>query len=164
MLKEINFASLKPSGSLLAIKATMKLIDAKRPRYPNMHQNAMGDPSLHSKLMSVGCVCVLTYWGNGGASNTQRIHKIICKKEHMDRNKKETQRLVHIFSRLPGFVAMKANTTVIVFAKMQETQSVKTMPNADCRRRHFSAWGTPMKAKEQRKHRVNEKRRKQLRW
>lgn len=162
MLKVIYWASLKLSGSLLARKATRKLMKAKRLRYPNMAQKAMTEPSLHSKLINLNWYLVLSS-GNGGASDCQEIHKISCKREQMDIIRNETQGLVHLLNLLPGLVAMKAKTTMMVLAKMQEIQRVKIMPNAECLRRHVSFWGGPMKAKEQKKQRVKERRRRQLR-
>ncbi|MEE6505882.1 hypothetical protein FKM82_007355 [Ascaphus truei] len=76
----MNLASLKLSGSRLARKATMKLMVAKRLRYPSMHQKAVGEPSLHSTMITPGWVWVL-YSGKGGEITSQEIHKRNCKNE-----------------------------------------------------------------------------------
>ncbi|CAH2272587.1 extracellular calcium-sensing receptor-like [Pelobates cultripes] len=78
MLKVMNLASLKLSGSLLAKKATMKLMVARKLRYPNMHQKAVREPSLHSTMIIPGWAWMLSV-GNGGANEIHVIHKTNCK-------------------------------------------------------------------------------------
>lgn len=63
----------------------------------------------------------------------------------------------HHLMRFPGFVAMKARTTVMVLANTQDTAIEKTTPKTACRRRHVTVPGHPRKRKEQRKHSRSEK-------
>lgn len=62
----------------------------------------------------------------------------------------------------PGLFAVNANKTVIFFARMQDMHRAKVMPNAVCRSMQDHLEGRPMKVREQRKHRVREKRSRKL--
>lgn len=53
----------------------------------------------------------------------------------------------HFFSLFPGFVAKKATTTVIVFAKTEEMAVEKMMLKTICCRRQVGLVGLPMKRK-----------------
>ena len=56
------------------------------------------------------------------------------------------------FLRLdPGLVAMKARTTMMVFANMEDTAAEKMMPKRGCRRRQESFPGFSRNSKEVRK-------------
>ena len=54
---------------------------------------------------------------------------------------------MHCPALLPGPIAVKARTTVMVFAKMVAT--VNTIPKVICRRRLVTVEGQPVKSKEQ---------------
>ena len=58
---------------------------------------------------------------------------------------------------------MKAKTTMMVLAKMEDTAIVNTIPNVVCLRRQVADEGRPMKSKEQRKQKLREMRRVWLR-
>lgn len=57
----------------------------------------------------------------------------------------------HFRRELFGLVALKAITTVIVLAKMHDTQRENVIPNIACRIRQVMVVGRPMNKKEQRK-------------
>ena len=56
-----------------------------------------------------------------------------------------------------GLLALKAITTAMVLAKMQDMHKAKVMPNAVCRSMQDHSEGRPMKVREHRKQRVKEK-------
>lgn len=51
MLKVINLASLKLSGSLRAKKASTKQTAASRPMYPSTREKASGEPTSHNRII-----------------------------------------------------------------------------------------------------------------
>ena len=51
MLKVMNLASLKLSGSFRARKARIEHSAARSPMYPNTAQNPMGEPKPHSSII-----------------------------------------------------------------------------------------------------------------
>ena len=51
MLKVMNLASLKLSGSFRAKKAQIKHNTARSPIYPNTPQNPKGEPKSHSRII-----------------------------------------------------------------------------------------------------------------
>ena len=156
MLKVINLASLKLSGSFRARKARMKHKMASSPMYPSTDQKPKAEPKAHSKIiLSLKSLRFLK--GKGGEIVNQRIHIITC-----IRVKPRTVSLCwagpnHFIILLPGSVALKAISTTIVFPRTQEIQRTKVMPNAVCRSMQDKSEGRPMKVREHRKHRVKEK-------
>lgn len=67
--------------------------------------------------------------------------------------------LTHFLILLPGWVAMKARTTVMVFANTQETEAEKMMPKAICWSKQVIFVGWPINSKEQRKQSMRDRRR-----
>ena len=65
----------------------------------------------------------------------------------------------HLLTWLPGFVARKASTTVIVLANTEETATEKMMLKADCWRRQVVLLGVPMNRKDNEKESRREMRR-----
>lgn len=64
-----------------------------------------------------------------------------------------TEDPTHFLRELFGLVALKAMTTVIVLAKIQDTQRENIVPKIACRMRQVMMEGRPRNKKEQRKHR-----------
>lgn len=56
---------------------------------------------------------------------------------------------MHCPALLPGPMAVKARTTVMVFAKMVGRATVNTIPKVVCQRRLVTVEGQPVKSKEQ---------------
>ena len=156
MLKVINLASLKLSGSFRARKARMKHNMARSPMYPSTAQKPTAEPRAHSKMILF--LNILKFLkGKGGEIVNQRIHMITC-----TRVKPRTLSFCcvgpnHFITSLPGSVALKAINTTIVFPRTQEIQRTKVIPNAVCRSMQDHSEGRPMKVREHRKHRVKEK-------
>ncbi len=63
----------------------------------------------------------------------------------------------HFMTLLPGSVALKANSTTMVFPRIQEIHRTKVIPKAVRRSMHDHSEGRPIKVREHRKHRVKEK-------
>ncbi|KAJ1121229.1 hypothetical protein NDU88_009347 [Pleurodeles waltl] len=68
----------------------------------------------------------------------------------------------HLLAWLLGFVALKAVTTTIVLARIEETLMEKTIPNMVCRSMQVYFRGLPTKMKVQRKQSMRDKRRAKL--
>ena len=155
MLKVMNLASLKLSGSFRAKKARRKHNIAKRPIYPNTAQKPIAEPRAHSRMIfSLKCVKFLK--GKGGEIVNHRIQIRTCIIV-----KARTLSLCctgpnHFMTSLPGSVALKAINTTIVFPRTQEMQRTKVIPNAVCLSIQDHSEGRPMKVREHRKHRVRE--------
>ena len=116
------------------------------------------DPSLQSNMISLARE-YKSKFGNGGEV-TSRTAQVTA----WMRGQARTMELVNCLPKsflamFPGLVAMKARTTVTVFAKMEETAIEKVMLKAVCRRRQVTFVGQPMKRKEQRKQSRREMRR-----
>ena len=156
MLKVINLASLKLSGSFRARKARIKHNMARSPMYPSTAQKPIAEPRAHSKMI-LSLISLKFLNGKGGEIVNQRMHMITC-----IRVKPTTLSFCcagpnHFITLLPGSVALKAINTTIVFPRTQEMQRTKVMPNAVCRSMQDHSEGRPMKVREHRKHRVKEK-------
>lgn len=161
MLKVINFASLKLSGSFRAKNAIAKHDIARNPIYPRTAQNPTAVPVSHSKMI-LSLYSSKFLKGKGGFIVNQSMHIKTCIKV-----KTRTVSLCcrgpnHFMTFVPGSVALKAIKTTIVLPRTQEMQRTKVMPNAVCRSMQDNLVGRPMKVREHRKHRVKEKSSKKL--
>lgn len=96
---------------------------------------------------------------NGGAIPSQIPERVAWIKKQMKMTELDILDPQNHLVFLPGVVALKAKSTVIVFANMVETTTVNMIPNIICRRIQVAVLGRPMKSKEQRKHRKREMRR-----
>lgn len=92
-----------------------------------------------------------------------RQHRESLESEQMGMIKLGAPESDHCLIFPPGVVTLKVRTTVMILAKMVEIATVNTTPNVICWRMPVAVLGWPMKRKEQRKHRMRETSRMQLR-
>lgn len=90
---------------------------------------------------------------------TQEIHKATWTNEQPMRIALGRLGPILFLSLASGLVALKADTTVMVLARVVDTQTVKIIPKAACRRAQVTGTGWPMNMNGQRKHNAKEKRR-----
>ena len=116
------------------------------------------DPSLHCRTISPGWEC-MSESGNGGENPSQTLQMTTWTQEQEMTMELAKLFPSHLLTLLPGFVARKASTTVMVLAKTEETATEKMMQKAVCRRRQVTFLGLPMKRKEDKKESKREMRR-----
>ena len=97
--------------------------------------------------------------GNGGEMPSQTLQMPTCTLEQ-----ERTMELARVFPShflivFPGLVAIKATTTMTVFANREEMATEKMTLKAVCRRRQVTLWGWPMNRKGDKKQKRREPRR-----
>jgi hypothetical protein len=71
----------------------------------------------------------------------------------------ESRVTIHICNVLPGLMAVKATTTMKVFAKIADTATENTTPKIICLKTQVTVLGWPMNINEQKKQSIRETRR-----